>query len=159
MVITSLQPSLHTMAEFLDLAIDEANSLEGVDVSALRREFDELSSDDDSAPEIEDEILRDLEEIIQGAGFYLYTWPDCWVVSTLPLEPQDDDWIISDRRRGGYALHVPFGPEVAKHDSVDVLARYAGFMMRREQFWPNLWTVSDHGNYTLIDTRGREITS
>lgn len=29
--------------------------------------------------------------------------------------------------------------------------------MEEQQFWPNIWWVSDHGNSWLIDTDGNEI--
>lgn len=29
--------------------------------------------------------------------------------------------------------------------------------MANQQFWPNIWWVSDHGNYWPIDSKGNEI--
>lgn len=53
------------------------------------------------------------------------------------------------RLGGKSALGVIEGKFVGEFDSDDSAIEAAIEIMRDEQFWPNIWIVSDHGNFTL----------
>jgi len=60
-----------------------------------------------------------------------------------PNEPEEGDWVTEDhttfREHGGRGVvHVP-----GDRDWRAVLRLH----MKRERFWPNVWFLSDHGNY------------
>ncbi len=61
-------------------------------------------------------------------------------------EPSEDDYTTGDHvhfyQNGKLAFTVP-----ADGDHVAALRAH----MEQEQFWPNCWFVSDHGNAHLID--------
>lgn len=63
-----------------------------------------------------------------------------------PTPDEEDAYVQSN----GYGYSVSFGykhlGDVAEDDEADALIRQA---MIDEQYWPNVWTVSDHGNVSL----------
>lgn len=79
------------------------------------------------------------------------TCPECLRVVVAnsveePDEPDEGDWITEDhivfRECGGKGvIRIPLGGpwQPAVRDR-----------MEREQFWPNVWLLSDHGNYHLM---------
>ena len=73
-----------------------------------------------------------------------------------PSEPEEGDYIISDSR--GETIITKCGD----YHYRKVIKEYKGSTrlpeayniikneMEREKFWPDVWTLSDHGNYNLI---------
>ena len=65
-------------------------------------------------------------------------------------EPCEDDYFIegSEVSQGGKYL--------GKFPDYTDLERFIREHMEREQFWPNVWQVSDHGNVSLytMDSKG-----
>ncbi len=63
-----------------------------------------------------------------------------------PSEPQDDDYTTEDHIRFYQNGKLAFTVR-ADGDHVAALRAH----MEQEQFWPNAWFISDHGNAHLID--------
>jgi hypothetical protein len=65
--------------------------------------------------------------------------------------PQEGDYIISSGRGTHVSEHQEGGGkylgEFANQDEAEAFIRQR---MDKEQFWPNVWTCSDHGNLNLI---------
>ena len=72
-----------------------------------------------------------------------YSEPD-WI------EPQEEDYTISDARNGGYSVGQIGGKYVGetstREESEEMVRNHAG-----QSFRPNVWVVSDHGNFILIE--------
>jgi hypothetical protein len=73
--------------------------------------------------------------------------------------PEDDDYEIQDSRYGGYDVHVGGRKGSAHYPSMDAALSYIRAHMEREQFWPDIYYVNDHGNIDLIDVDGNIIES
>ena len=71
-------------------------------------------------------------------------------------EPEQDDCIISDVVRGGYDVSCG-GKFIGHFDDFDDALVSVNSWKEENNFFPNTWTISDHGNYTLIDDAGNEI--
>lgn len=66
------------------------------------------------------------------------------------LEPTEDDYIIADSRYGGYDVsHL--GKVIATARNYDEAITAVKDDMRKHEFFPNVWTVSDHDNYELVN--------
>ena len=63
--------------------------------------------------------------------------------------PDEEDGFISDVVRGGYdvSFAAKFIGHFSDYDEAEAALRDA---IRKSQFYPNCWSVSDHGNYNLI---------
>ena len=74
-----------------------------------------------------------------------------------PAEPGDDDYIISDRRGGGYNLYRN-GKLIADvgADEYDYLMPMIRLDMEQEQFWPAVWRERERGGFDLIDPQTGE---
>lgn len=71
---------------------------------------------------------------------------------------ENDDFVIQDARGQGFDVHrggKHFGHYDSKYEAVHACNRE----MDREQFWPNLWYVNDHGNSDLLNSRGGIVRS
>lgn len=66
-------------------------------------------------------------------------------------EPQEDDVVISDTGRLGGQSQVFFGGKnlgtFTEWDDIEDAIREEG---NRENYWPNIWQLSDHGNYHQV---------
>jgi len=85
-------------------------------------------------------------------------WPDYAIEDEEETEPSEGDYIISSCGPLGGLTQISKYNEnwhyVIKHDkngndtdnTYDIIKNE----MESEKFWPNVWTLSDHGNYNLI---------
>ena len=62
--------------------------------------------------------------------------------------PQDDDYTIAPAGSlgGCYAVSIVNGPFIGQFAELDHAERAIRDRMEAEQFWPNVWDISDHGN-------------
>lgn len=72
------------------------------------------------------------------------------------VEPEENDCFITDNPSGGYEVSCGgvYNDSFSEFD--DALAAVNEWQ-KESNFYPNIWMVSDHGNYTLIDKDGNEI--
>jgi len=84
-------------------------------------------------------------------------------------EPEEDDeafseeemregYVISDGRRGGYDV-AHSGRSAGHYSSVEDALDAISDKMEKDQFFPNIYFVNDHGNVDLIDANGKIIQS
>lgn len=65
--------------------------------------------------------------------------------------PQDGDYMLSPTGPlGGQTLVAQYGKALRVFAEDDDARKFIRARMDREQFWPNVWVISDHGNETLI---------
>jgi hypothetical protein len=67
------------------------------------------------------------------------------------IEPQEEDYTISDARNGGYFVGVIGGKCAGqtvstREEAEEMIRNHAGKNWR-----PNVWVISDHGNFILIE--------
>lgn len=62
--------------------------------------------------------------------------------------PEDDDAFICDVR-DGYSISCE-RKYIATHDSMDAAVGALVDCFTRDNYWPNVWYVNDHGNQTLL---------
>jgi hypothetical protein len=67
--------------------------------------------------------------------------------------PEPEDYTISDARGGGEAVGQVEGDYLGKFNDRDAAEDFIVARMDQQHFWPNVWWVSDHGNYHLLDLR------
>jgi hypothetical protein len=60
-------------------------------------------------------------------------------------EPGEDDYTITGTRRGGEGVGQG-GKFLGEFPSVNAALQFIADRMAAEQFYPNVWTISDHGN-------------
>lgn len=83
------------------------------------------------------EVIEDLEEKIED----------------LPPEPEDEDYVLQDSGPLGtktvvaIAGHGFIGEYASEDDALDAIRA----MMEEHRFYPSVWKVSDHGNYTELE--------
>ena len=65
--------------------------------------------------------------------------------------PQDDDYTITPAGSlgGCYAVGIITGPFIGQYVELDHAERAIRDRMEADQFWPNVWDISDHGNVSL----------
>lgn len=76
-----------------------------------------------------------------------YTWEFVDASDETDEKICDDDWVISSngfKLSVGNGLHF-LGEFVEDTDAATAIAE----RMNRDQFWPNVWYISDHGNVDL----------
>ncbi len=67
-----------------------------------------------------------------------------------PEEPVDGDlWTEDHHKLWEFGMHRP-KPAVVVPEGEDWEPRVANYM-DEQKFWPNVWHVSDHGNWLLLD--------
>lgn len=66
-------------------------------------------------------------------------------------EPQEGDYTITGTRRGGEGVAEVGGRFLGEFRDVDAALAFIVQRMDAEQFFPNVWTVSDHGNLRLVE--------
>ena len=73
-----------------------------------------------------------------------------------PLE--DDDCFMSPSGQLGSKTSVSCGGKfIGEFNSDEEALEAIRNWQDEHQWWPNIWFVSDHGNYTLIDRNGKEV--
>lgn len=67
-------------------------------------------------------------------------------------EPQPEDYIITPCGSLGSRLSVSVveGKHLGTFDEQDEAEQFIRQQMERDQFWPGVWFVSDHGNAHAI---------
>lgn len=99
----------------------------------LGEEDDEDDEDDDEDPEDDDDDVFSDDEMREG-----YT--------------------ISDGREGGYDVSHE-GKHFGDFDSIEDAISEIEVQMKRDNFYPNIYYVNDHGNIDLLDAQGNPIKS
>lgn len=75
--------------------------------------------------------------------------------NSLPTKPEEDDCIISSN---GWELSVSCGGKfIGKFDEDDKAFAAVREWKKRNNFYPNTWFISDHGNVFLVDDNGNII--
>jgi len=59
---------------------------------------------------------------------------------------KDDDYVISDRTRGGYTVNHGIGHCFSFDGAISAILED----MDCKQFFPSIWFVNDHGNVDLL---------
>lgn len=67
-----------------------------------------------------------------------------------PKEEMRTGIVIKDRVRGGYDVSAE-GRFVAHYDDWDKTIRAIAVQMEKEQYWPNVFFVNDHGNVDWLN--------
>lgn len=69
-----------------------------------------------------------------------------------PTEPEEGDWVTDDYIKfREFGIHRFFNVPPGERWQHTVSAR-----MQKESFWPNVWFLSDHGNYELLSLESDE---
>lgn len=66
----------------------------------------------------------------------------------------EDDFIISDARRGGYNLGSQDYGFIGEFSDWDDAVKAFQKWTKKNNYYPNLWYVNDHGNAELLDYDG-----
>jgi hypothetical protein len=79
---------------------------------------------------------------------------DCgrWIEEPCAHEtgPEPEDYTITDTPRGGYNVGVVEGKFLGNFPTYSDAQLAVRADMDANQFWPNVWTISDHGNASLV---------
>lgn len=73
-----------------------------------------------------------------------------------PTQPDEEDCIIQDNTRGGYNVSCS-GKFIGNIMDMDAALKAVKNWQDKNQFFPTVWFVSDHGNAWPIDLQGNEI--
>jgi hypothetical protein len=68
----------------------------------------------------------------------------------IPYEPEPEDYTIADNTRGGYNVGIVEGKFLGNFKTYSEAQIAVVEDMKANQFWPNVWTISDHGNAELV---------
>jgi hypothetical protein len=71
-------------------------------------------------------------------------------------QPDEEDCFISDVVHGGYDVSCG-GKYIGHYKEWDDALKAVNDWQKKHKFWPNIWTVNDHGNVMPIDSKGKEI--
>jgi hypothetical protein len=73
--------------------------------------------------------------------------------------PEQGDYILtpSGPLLGLTSLSTHEGQHIGEYQTTDVALEIVASRMEAEQFYPNIWWISDHGNLWQIDIHGCEI--
>jgi len=71
-------------------------------------------------------------------------------------EPEDNDCFIQDNTMGGYDVSCD-GNFIGNYNEMDDALNAVKEWKTNNNFFPNTWFVSDHGNVSLIDDEGNSI--
>lgn len=66
-------------------------------------------------------------------------------------QPQEGDYVIVDRQRGGYLLGVQGERCIGAFETFDAIKQEIEARKKCERYYPDCWYISDHGNPILID--------
>ena len=77
----------------------------------------------------------------------------------IDIDIQQEDYTLSPcgPLGGRIGLGVSGGEFIGEYADVDEALDVVRDRMDREQFWPSIWWVSDHGNFWPIDLNGDEV--
>lgn len=66
--------------------------------------------------------------------------------------PQEEDYAMEPMGSLGskVSLGIVNGKHLGTFDTQDEAEEFAWRHMDKEQFWPNLWWISDHGNASVV---------
>lgn len=87
--------------------------------------------------------------------------------AAVPMESEEEfDWqsemetgiVIQDNTRGGYDVGSE-GKFIGHYDDMDEALAVIDQWMKKNQYFPNIFFVNDHGNVSHIDQKGNEIQS
>ncbi len=67
-----------------------------------------------------------------------------------PYEPEPEDYCITDVVRGGYDVGIVEGKFLGHFNTYSEAQIAVVADMTASQFWPNVWSISDHGNAELV---------
>jgi hypothetical protein len=73
-----------------------------------------------------------------------------------PTQPDEEDCIIQDNVRGGYGVSCG-GKFIGNIKEMDAALKVVKDWQDKNQFFPTIWFVNDHGNTYPIDLQGNEI--
>ena len=113
---------------------------------AVERLISEQDAPDDDSDEIEDEV----DELVEPAEDETEDIAEIW------RDDQDGEYVqIGADDVARYVAHGRV-MEIIPPVGDDVFAGIREWMKEKE-FWPNIWSVSDHGNVTLHDQNGADL--
>lgn len=73
-------------------------------------------------------------------------------------EPSEDDYVLSPAGRLGGETSVSHeGRHLGNFPTDEEALDFIRIQMDKDQFWPGIWLMSDHGNLMQIDIEGHEI--
>jgi len=76
----------------------------------------------------------------------------------MPTEMTEDDYKLTPcGSLGGKTAVSQYGKFLKDFSTTDEALEFVKEHMEENQFWPNIWWISDHGNDWMIDTDGKEI--
>ena len=92
--------------------------------------------------------------------------PENWDDEEEPNDEEHFDWqqemesgiVIHDNTRGGYDLSAE-SKYLGNYPDFDDALQAAHNWKEKNQYWPNMFFVNDHGNVTHINDKGEEIDS
>jgi hypothetical protein len=67
-----------------------------------------------------------------------------------PFEPEAEDYTIADNTRGGYNVGIVEGKFLGNFKTYSEAQLAVHDDMSANQFFPNCWFISDHGNCDLV---------
>lgn len=71
---------------------------------------------------------------------------------------EEGDYVLTPCGKLGSKTSVSqYSKCLGEFDSTEKGLEFIKQHMEENQFWPNIWWVSDHGNSWMIDTEGNEI--
>lgn len=73
------------------------------------------------------------------------------------MEPEDYTLTPSGQLGGKTSVSEFEGKFVGEFDTTEDALQEIQSRMDREQFWPNIWWISDHGNSWPIDIEGNDL--
>ena len=72
-------------------------------------------------------------------------------------DDKDSEYVqINDDGSAVYVVHGSTMEDIADAEDEDVFGTISAWM-NRKKFWPNIWSVNDHGNVTLHDKNGNDL--
>jgi hypothetical protein len=112
--------------------------------------------------ETEEETIDKVEQMGTAGISSFDRWPDADMIEGYPAEPEEGDYIISPCGPLGSMTrvsvvgdsHSPW--EFAGENQESNLWTYIIERMKGENFYPNVWKMSDHGNPETVDIRKKE---
>jgi len=111
---------------------DDINEMAGIEEENEEDDEDEESEEEEEAEEEDEDAFSD-EEMLEG-------------------------YVVSDSRGGGYEV-AHSHKHVGHYEDMEEAIQAIESEMKRENFYPNIYYVNDHGNVDLLDSEGNVIES
>jgi len=70
---------------------------------------------------------------------------------------EEEDYKLTPSGMLGEKTSVSTYEFLGEFDTTEEALQFVKEDMEENQFWPNIWWISDHGNYWGIDIEGNEI--